>query len=260
MIRRLTFIAFILAAAGMFARAESNDASSARPFSLWYQQPASKWEEALPLGNGRLGAMVFGNAAKERLQLNEESLWAGCPAEAWPADFPKHLAEVRRLLFVGQNAEAQAYGEAHMTATPTSFRSYEPLADLWLDFGTVENVSDYRRELVLADGIARVSLRQGDATLTRETFISATDDVLAVRVKTDKPNTLAFAVGLTRQRNATVTAAAGNQLQLDGQIVDVEKKDGGYEDNAGGSGPGGAHMKFAGRLQVRVDWWCSWWW
>ena len=90
---------------------------------LWYRQPATNWNEALPLGNGRLGAMVFGTPGKERLQLNEESLWAGCPVEAWPPDFPKHLAEVRRLLFAGKNAEAQAYGVAHLTATPTSFRS-----------------------------------------------------------------------------------------------------------------------------------------
>jgi alpha-L-fucosidase 2 len=223
------------------------------PLSLWYQQPASKWEEALPLGNGRLGAMVFGIPAKERFQLNEESLWAGCPVEAWPPDFSKHLAEVRRLLFTGKNAEAQAYGEAHMTASPTSFRSYEPLADLCLDFGAVENVTDYRRELALADGIARVSFRQGDAVFTREAFVSATDNVLALRLKTDKPGTLALTVDLTRKRDATITAPADDQLHLDGQIVDVEKKDGGYDDNAGGSGPGGAHMRFAGRLRVRVD-------
>ncbi len=220
---------------------------------LWYRQPATNWNEALPLGNGRLGAMVFGTPGKERLQLNEESLWAGCPVEAWPRDFPERLAEVRRLLFAGKNAEAQAYGVAHMTATPTSFRSYEPLADLWLDFGAVESVTGYRRELFLADGIARVTFRQGEATLTRETFISAPDNVLAMRVKTDKPGTLAFGVSLTRQRNAAVIATADGQLHLDGQIVDVEKKDGGYEDNPGGSGPGGAHMKFAGRLLVRVD-------
>jgi alpha-L-fucosidase 2 len=220
---------------------------------LWYDKPAANWNEALPLGNGRLGAMVFGTPAKERLQLNEESLWAGCPVEAWAPDFPKHLAEVRRLLFAGRNAEAQAYGVAHLTATPTSFRSYEPLADLWLDFGAADNVTGYRRELSLADGMARVTFRQGDATLTREAFISAPDNVLAVRVQTDKPGTLGFAVGLTRKRNATVTAAGGDQLHLDGQIVDVEKKDGGFDDNAGGSGPGGAHMRFAGRLLVRVD-------
>jgi len=220
---------------------------------VWFDHPAGKWNEALPLGNGRLGAMVFGSPAKERLQLNEESLWAGGPVEAWPTDFPKHLAEVRRLLFAGRNAEAQAYGIEHLTAKPTSFRSYEPLADLWLDFGAVKDVTAYRRELSLADGLARVTFRQGDATLTREAFISAPDNVLAVRVKTDKPGTLAFAVSLTRKRNATITAPADDRLHLDGQIVDVEKKDGGYDDNAGGSGPGGEHMKFAGRLLVRVD-------
>ncbi|MBN2507199.1 MAG: glycoside hydrolase N-terminal domain-containing protein [Verrucomicrobia bacterium] len=89
---------------------------------MFYTNAATSWNEALPLGNGRLGAMVFGTPGKERLQLNEESLWAGCPVEAWPPDFPKHLDEVCRLLFTGKNAEAQAYGVANMTATPTSFR------------------------------------------------------------------------------------------------------------------------------------------
>ncbi len=219
---------------------------------LWYPSPASNWNTALPLGNGRLGAMVFGGVPKERLQLNEESLWAGCPVEAWPKDYFKHLQEVRRLLFAGKNVEADAYGLKHLTATPTSFRSYEPLADLWLDFGPSAELSGYRRELDLADGVARVTWKQGDATLTREVFISAPDDVLVVRVATDKPGALAFNIRLTRERNATVTAGT-NELQLDGQIVDVEQKDGGYEDNPGGSGPGGAHMKFAGRLLVRVD-------
>ena len=238
----------VLFGASHVSGGESNNTS----VPLWYDKPAANWNEALPLGNGRLGAMVFGDPGKERLQLNEESLWAGCPVEAWPQDFPKHLAEVRRLLFAGRNAEAQAYGVANMTAKPTSFRSYEPLADLWLDFGPAENAAGYRRELVLADGLARVVFRRGDATVTREAFISAPDNVLALRVKTDKPGTLDFTVSLTRKRDATVTAA-GDQLRLDGQIVDVAKEDGGFDDNAGGSGPGGAHMKFAGRLRVRVD-------
>lgn len=219
---------------------------------LWYPSPASNWNTALPLGNGRLGAMVFGGVDQERLQLNEESLWAGCPVEVWPKDYFKHLQEVRRLLFAGKNVEADAYGLKHLTATPTSFRSYEPLADLWLDFGAGAKHQGYRRELDLNDGIARVTWQQGDATLIREAFISAPDDVLVVRVTTDKPGTLAFSVSLTRERNALVTART-NELQLDGQIVDVEQKDGGYEDNPGGSGPGGAHMKFAGRLRVRTE-------
>lgn len=221
--------------------------------ALWYTSPASTWTTALPLGNGRLGAMVFGRTDRERLQLNEESLWAGCPIESWPANYFKHLQEVRRLLFAGKNIEAHAYGLKYLTAIPTSFRSYEPLADLWLDFGAGAEREGYRRELDLNDGIARVTWKQGDATLTREAFISAPDDVLVVRVTTDKPGTLAFNVSLTRERNASVEVAGANQLQLDGQIVDVEKKDGGYEDNPGGSGPGGAHMKFSGRLFVHTE-------
>jgi len=78
------------------AESAVNATAPEAPFCLWYRQPATNWNEALPLGNGRLGAMVFGTPGKERLQLNEESLWAGCPVEAWPPDFPKHLAEVRR--------------------------------------------------------------------------------------------------------------------------------------------------------------------
>lgn len=85
---------------------------------LWYQAPARNWNEALPAGNGRLGAMVFGDPVRERLQLNEESLWAGAPVEAWPEDFQKHLDEVRRLVFAGRNAEAHAYGLNHLTAHP----------------------------------------------------------------------------------------------------------------------------------------------
>ncbi len=251
MISHLVSVLGVLAAT-VSARADGNDNPPVHSPCLWYDKPAANWNEALPIGNGRLGAMVFGTPGKERLQLNEESLWAGCPIQSYPAEFSKHLAEVRRLLFAGHNAEAQAYGEAHLTATPTSFRSYEPLADLLLDFGAADSLVGYRRELSLTDGVARVTFHQDDATIVREAFVSAPDNMLAVRVKTDKPGTLAFAVSLTRKRDAKVTAA-GDEIRLDGQIVDVEKKDGGYEDNAGGSGPGGAHMKFAGRLQVRVD-------
>jgi len=221
--------------------------------TIWFDQPAKNWHEALPLGNGRLGAMVFGGVASDRLQLNEESLWAGKPLEAGPGDFPTHLAEVRRLVFAGQAAEAEAYGIKNLTATPTSFRSYEPLGDLWLDFGNGGTPTAYRRELQLADGLARTSFHQGAATITREVFISAPDDVMVVRITTDQPGTLDFKARLTRSRDAKITAAPGGRLLLDGQIVDVEKKDGGYDDNPGGSGPGGEHMRFAARLQAKVD-------
>ncbi len=220
---------------------------------LWFERPASNWVEAVPLGNGRLGAMVFGGVEQERLALNEESLWAGCPVESWPGHFPRHLAEVRRLLFAGKPAEAHAYGVQHLSATPTSFRSYEPLGDLWIDFGPSTNaLQDYRRELDLADGLARVRYRRGTATITREAFISALDDVLVLRLSAEATETLSFRVGLTRPRDAAARAVGEDRLQLDGQIVDIEAEDGGYDDNPGGSGPGGAHMKFAARLLART--------
>ncbi len=220
---------------------------------LWYEQPARNWNEALPLGNGRLGAMVFGHPGKERIQLNEESLWAGTPTEAWPSDYLKHLNEVRKLVFANKNAEANAYGLKHLTAGPTSFRSYEPLGDLWLDFGETENppLPGYRRDLDIADGIARTTWRHGTATFVREVIASAADDAIIIHLTADQPGVLNFNVGLTRHKDAQATALPEGILNFDGQIVDVEKKDGGYDDNPGGSGPGGAHMRFAGRLHAR---------
>jgi alpha-L-fucosidase 2 len=241
-----------LASLGACMAADSPDITNT-PKVIWFDHPASKWTEALPLGNGRLGAMVFGGVEKERFQLNEESLWAGCQMEVYPEDYAKHLAEVQRLVFAGKNVEAEAYGLAHLTGTPTSFRSYQPLGDMVLDFGGKQAGTNYRRELILSDGLSRVTFRKGKATITREAFISSPDDVIAVRIVTDQPGTLDFRLHLSRERDAGVRAMDGGRLLLDGQIVDVEKKDGGYDDNRGGSGPGGAHMKFAARLLARVD-------
>ena len=217
--------------------------------SLWYAKPATNWHEALPVGNGRLGGMVFGGVEKERIQLNEESLWAGCPVEAWPEDFPKHMAEVRRLVFEGKNAEAEAYGIKHLATRPTSFRSYEPLGDLTMDFGNAKPIEAYRRELRLNDGVATATYQRDGATITREVFVSAADDVMAIRIATNKPGTLDFKVSLGRQRHVKII----DGTRMIGQIVDVEKKDGGFDDNPGGSGPGGAHMRFAAVIKARVD-------
>lgn len=237
----------ILIALAIAATARADELKS------WYGQPAEQWTEALPLGNGRLGAMVFGGNATERIQLNEESLWAGRPVEAYAPDFKQHLGEVRRLIFAGKNREAQEYGLANLTQSPTSFRSYEPLGDIFLDFGQAGEVMEYRRELSLRDAIARTSYRMGDTTIVRETFVSSPADVLAVRVSSDKPGGLSFGVRLERHKDAAISAAGNDRLRMDGQIVDIAKEDGGFDDNAGGSGPGGPHMRFAGRLLVRAE-------
>ena len=223
-------------------------AAGARESELWYGQPAARWEEALPLGNGRLGAMVFGSHP-ERLQLNEESLWAGEPVEVWPEDFKEHLAEVQRLVLAGKTAEAQARGLATLAASPTSFRSYQPLADLWIDTGGT--TADYRRALDITTGMATVEYTANGAKMRREALISAVDDVLAVRLSADRPGSVSATIYLSREKDMVVVASGTDRLRLDGQIIDDDSP-GAYDDNPGGSGPGGAHMKFAGRLLVRA--------
>ena len=219
---------------------------------LWYAEPAERWEEALPLGNGRIGAMVFGSTPRERLQLNEESLWAGEPCDAYPDEFALHLGKLQRLVLDGKILEAREYGLANLTEKPTSFRSFEPLGDLSIELSHAPAVEGYRRELDLQSGIVRVGYSVAGMRMTREILISAADDVVAVRLAASEPGGLSARIGLTRQKDVEVAAAGDDRLELDGQIVDVAAPDG-YDDNPGGSGPGGEHMKFAARLLVRAD-------
>jgi len=154
-----------------------------RKWVLWYRQPARNWNEALPLGNGRLGAMVFGGVAKERLQLNEDTMWSGYPYDPTNPDAFKHLNEVRRLIFEGKYNEAERIADQFMMGvlkvgdrTYAPFRrltAYQPLCDLWLEFPHSDEPQDYHRELDLDEAIARVRYRIGDVTFEREMFISA---------------------------------------------------------------------------------------
>ncbi len=222
------------------------------PLRLWYDEPPRQWTDALPLGNGRLGAMISGSAPKERLQLNEETLWAGEPFDVYPPGFAENLRQVQQLVLDGKIDEARALGQQKLTQSPTSYRSYEPLADLWIEMGHADKVEDYRRELDLETGLARVTYRVQGVTYSREVFISAVDDLLVVRLAADKPGSVSAKISLTRQKDMRVTAVGNNRLRMDGQIVDIPAPKA-RDDNPGGSGPGGKHMKFSGILAVRVS-------
>ncbi|MCK4293842.1 MAG: glycoside hydrolase family 95 protein [Planctomycetes bacterium] len=218
---------------------------------LWYDEPASKWTEALPVGNGRLGAMVFGTVPKERLQLNEESLWAGEPTDVYPEDFSETIRKVQRLVLEGKISEARELGLAKLTKTPTSFRSYEPLGDLWIEMDHASEVQDYRRQLDLETGVATVEYRLGDVRMKREVLISAVDDVIAVRLSASKPGMINVKIRLTRKKDMKVTVVGSGHLRMDGQIIDIPAPQG-FDDNPGGSGSGGAHMRFAARVLARA--------
>ncbi|MFG1736026.1 hypothetical protein PAEVO_63970 [Paenibacillus sp. GM2FR] len=148
---------------------------------MWYREPAAKWEEALPLGNGRLGAMVFGGVQEERIQWNEDTLWSGFPRDTNNYEARRHLAAARELIASGKYAEAEQLIEGKMVGRSTE--SFLPLGDLVIrQSGIADHWTDYRRELDLDTGIASTRFRAGgsDDIFSRDMFISAVDQVAVI--------------------------------------------------------------------------------
>ncbi|MBP7051720.1 MAG: glycoside hydrolase family 95 protein [Phycisphaerae bacterium] len=187
-------------------------------FTLWYAQPAREWNEALPIGNGRLGAMVFGKVTDERIQLNEDTLWDGYPRDTTSPQALEALPEVRRLLFQGKNAEATKLAGDKMMGRPMGVESYQSLGDLHIDCPTVGTVADYRRSLDLDTGIATTTWTADGVRLTREVFASAPDNVLVVHITADKPASITCVATITRQQDAVCVSEGNDRIALRGQI------------------------------------------
>jgi alpha-L-fucosidase 2 len=185
---------------------------------LWYGKPAQKWTEALPVGNGRLGAMVFGTVETERLQLNEDTLWAGQPVERDRVGADEHLAEARRLIFEGKYTEGQKIMQREFMG-PRLIRSYQTLGDLHLRFQGRQPVTGYRRQLDLDSAIASVSYKAGDATFTREVFASPIDQCIVVRLSCDKPAQVTFDAKLSRPEDFAVETIAPDRIVMKGQAT-----------------------------------------
>jgi alpha-L-fucosidase 2 len=164
---------------------------SAAASTLWYAKPAQKWAEALPVGNGRLGAMVFGTVARERIQLNEDTIWSGQPYDPTRPGGPKALPEIQKLVFEGKWMEAEALFAKKMMGKPDQMK-YQPLGDLFVEFPGHTNVTDYCRLLDLNTAIASVSYQANGMGFKREVFSSAQDHVIVVRLTADKPGSLTF--------------------------------------------------------------------
>ena len=182
-----------IAAASVAATASP---ASEGALTLWYPRPAMQWVEALPLGNGRLGAMVWGGGKHERLQLNEDTLYGGGPYDPTPPDALAALPEVRRLIFAGRYADAEALAQARMMARPIKQMPYQPLGDLALDFVEVSDIGDYRRELDLDSAVAVTSFHSRGVRHRREAFVSPVDQCIAVRLSGDEPGRLRVRIGL----------------------------------------------------------------
>ncbi|MHC4251361.1 MAG: glycosyl hydrolase family 95 catalytic domain-containing protein [Planctomycetota bacterium] len=188
---------------------------------LWYRRPAVKWTEALPVGNGRLGAMVFGGVPNGRIQFNEDSLWNGEPHYYHRPDAHEHLAELRQLLFDGKQREAHKLGMSSFMSVPLRQMKYQPFGDIVITTPQVETIEGYRRELDLDSALARVTYRSGGVTFTREVFSSFPDQVIVVRLAADRPGALDFTARLKSPHSGYELRAAGeNRLVLSGKVRD----------------------------------------
>jgi alpha-L-fucosidase 2 len=190
--------------------------AAAAEHQLWYRQPAATWVEALPVGNGRLGAMVFGGTAKERIALNEATIWSGNPIATDRVGAHRHLPEIRRLLFEGRYAEAETLVPKELLGE-RPLGSYQPLGDLRLEFPGHEGATDYRRELDLDDAVARTTYRVGDTRFMREVWASAPHEVIVVRISANRPGQVSFTAALSRVEAAEAASVGADGLELRGQ-------------------------------------------
>ena len=198
-------------------------AQSAAPtdrLTLWYQQPATTWNQALPVGNGRLGAMVFGRVAHERIQLNEETLWSGGPYDPVVPGAARALPEIRRLLFAGDIPRAHDLFGRTMMGKPYEQMKYQSLGDLELSFPGQDSVTDYRRELDLDQATARVRYTSKGIHFLREIFVSAVDQVIVVRVSADRPASVSFSAELHGTRNEAHSNYGTDYFFMDGAPPD----------------------------------------
>jgi alpha-L-fucosidase 2 len=189
------------------------------PLSLWYHQPAEKWQEALPIGNGRLGAMVFGGWTCERLQFNEDTVWKGEPHEYHREGAAKFLPQIRQLLGAGKQREAESLAMQHFMSDPLRQFAYQPFGDVLIDFPELGQVANYRRDLNLDTAVTSVAYTVGGANYRREAFVSHPDQALVWHMQADKPGSVNFAVRLdSPHKQSQVEAVEDGYLALTGQV------------------------------------------
>ncbi|GAA3147578.1 alpha-L-fucosidase 2 [Kribbella aluminosa] len=206
------------------ATAAPQPGSDTNPLKLWYTSPATEWLQALAIGNGRLGAMVYGGTATEQLQLNEDSIWAGGPHDYADPGGKEVLPEIRRLIAAEQYLDAQNLADAHFMGRPSEQMQYQPVGYLNLAFPGIDAaaVSAYRRELDLTTAITSVSYEHAGVRYTREVFISHPAQVLVMRLTASERGALTFDATYSTEQAATPAAYDGQTLALDGISGDAE--------------------------------------
>jgi alpha-L-fucosidase 2 len=194
-------------------------------WKLWYDAPASQWEEALPVGNGRLGAMTFGGTAVEQLQLNEETVWTGQPGNNANPDARAAIPEIRKLMFEGKYREAQDLATEKVVSNTHHGMAYQPVGDLFLSFEGHENADSYYRELDISTAIATTRYTVDGVEYARETFASFPDQVIVVRLTASERGKISFSAGIGSLQTAE-TVLHNNDLILNGISGSLEGVEG----------------------------------
>ncbi len=183
---------------------------------MHFDTPAAEWNHALPVGNGRLGAMVFGGTAHDRIQFNEETLWSGGPYDPVVEGAYEGLPEIQRLMFEGEFARAHDLFGRTMMGKPYEMMKYQPMGNLLLNFEGHERVENYRRELDLDRAVATTTYSVEGVEFRREVFVSAVDQVIVVRISANKPGMINFTSNLHGVRNPDHSNYGTDYFQMDG--------------------------------------------
>ncbi len=214
--RQFLALFFVLLISSVASAAEND-------LRLWYTSPARQWEDAVPIGNGRMGAMVFGGVVDERIQFNEDTLWTGKPHDYVRAGAGDALQQIRDLVFAGNDKDAATLAKAKFLSDPVRQMAYQPFGDLHFHFPDHDAATDYHRELDLTTAIAKTTYRVGDTQYTRETFASFPDQVIVTHITSSKPGGLTFTLkmdsphkGSQNKRIAPDTLALIGKVQDDG--------------------------------------------
>ncbi len=225
---RLSSLGAIVLLVGSWSIAASVQGAEPGPLVLWYNQPASEWVEALPIGNGRLGAMVFGRTDDELVQLNDDTLFSGGPHDYSHEGASKYLAPMRRLLFEGKQEEAERLGMEHFMSVSLNGgmrqEAYQPLGDLHLEFPGHDGAVDYRRELDIERAVTGVAYTVDGVKFRRELFASYPDNVIVVRLTADQPGKLTFRASLDTPHEGAEASATADEIRLDGQVENGETR------------------------------------